>query len=592
MLTFSRPCLLPQQVTWLIPACILALTARLSAVTVDVTNTTDSGPGSFRQAIMDLNLAGGGTVRFSNVTGTIVFTNWVQPLIYISNSIVITGPGTNALTISSDPEDTVLLFIGGANTVSGLTLRRVFLDNRATMSVRSCRFIGNPARSPSRNGAAVSNGRLGDMKIELCAFVDLATEIALAGSSGVGAAVFSEGITSIQDSFFMHNVSYGGYPDFELGGGEVYGGAITANAIEPTYLRIRRCQFIENQAVGFSSPGIDGAPVFGGAIFGSRAALEISDCTFARNNAVGGSGNGAVGGAICIREGATMLTNCTFSGNVAAGSISGSRAGSPPDGSDGYGGAISFEGTPDSLLKLVSSTVVSNMAVGIAGGSNAATGLRGRDGVGHGGGILGPSETNIIQLVSTILAQNSAVTGEALAQPSDGQGRFLSWGFNLIGSTNAFVGAASSDLVGLDPLLGPLQDNGGLVFTHALLAGSPAIDAGTNIGLAFDTRGQPRTINHPGVTNASGSDGTDIGAMEVDPVLRATEVLPVGNDVFVRFTSTSDKSYGMQYKSNLDASAWITLSGTVHGTGGNASFPDEGAATLPRRFYRLFERAR
>jgi len=175
MLTFSRPCLLPQQVTWLIPACILALTARLSAVTVDVTNTTDSGPGSFRQAIMDLNLAGGGTVRFSNVTGTIVFTNWVQPLIYISNSIVITGPGTNALTISSDPEDTVLLFIGGANTVSGLTLRRVFLDNRATMSVRSCRFIGNPARSPSRNGAAVSNGRLGDMKIELCAFVDLAT---------------------------------------------------------------------------------------------------------------------------------------------------------------------------------------------------------------------------------------------------------------------------------------------------------------------------------------------------------------------------------------------------------------------------------
>jgi len=592
MLTFSRPCLLPQQVTWLIPACILALTARLSAVTVDVKNTTDSGPGSFRQAIMDLNLAGGGTVRFSNVTGTIVFTNWVQPLIYISNSIVITGPGTNALTISSDPEDTVLLFIGGANTVSGLTLRRVFLDNRATMSVRSCRFIGNPARSPSRNGAAVSNGRLGDMKIELCAFVDLATEIALAGSSGVGAAVFSEGITSIQDSFFMHNVSYGGYPDFELGGGEVYGGAITANAIEPTYLRIRRCQFIENQAVGFSSPGIDGAPVFGGAIFGSRAALEISDCTFARNNAVGGSGNGAVGGAICIREGATMLTNCTFSGNVAAGSISGSRAGSPPDGSDGYGGAISFEGTPDSLLKLVSSTVVSNMAVGIAGGSNAATGLRGRDGVGHGGGILGPSETNIIQLVSTILAQNSAVTGEALAQPSDGQGRFLSWGFNLIGSTNAFVGAASSDLVGLDPLLGPLQDNGGLVFTHALLAGSPAIDAGTNIGLAFDTRGQPRTINHPGVTNASGSDGTDIGAMEVDPVLRATEVLPVGNDVFVRFTSTSDKSYGMQYKSNLDASAWITLSGTVHGTGGNASFPDEGAATLPRRFYRLFERAR
>ena len=34
------------------------------------------------------------------------------------------------------------------------------------------------------------------------------------------------------------------------------------------------------------------------------------------------------------------------------------------------------------------------------------------------------------------------------------------------------------DQINTDPMLGPLQDNGGLTFTHALLPGSPAIDAG------------------------------------------------------------------------------------------------------------------
>ncbi len=52
------------------------------------------------------------------------------------------------------------------------------------------------------------------------------------------------------------------------------------------------------------------------------------------------------------------------------------------------------------------------------------------------------------------------------------------------------------DLVNTDPLLGPLQDNGGSTFSHELLAGSPAIDAGTNTGSpATDQRGVARPIN-------------------------------------------------------------------------------------------------
>jgi hypothetical protein len=57
-----------------------------------------------------------------------------------------------------------------------------------------------------------------------------------------------------------------------------------------------------------------------------------------------------------------------------------------------------------------------------------------------------------------------------------------------------------------NPLLAPLADNGGPTRTHALRAGSPAIDAGTNVlPLATDQRGRSRT---------SGL-ATDIGAFEV-----------------------------------------------------------------------------
>ena len=60
----------------------------------------------------------------------------------------------------------------------------------------------------------------------------------------------------------------------------------------------------------------------------------------------------------------------------------------------------------------------------------------------------------------------------------------------------------------VNPLLGPLQDNGGPTFTHALLPGSPAIDAGRSVGLTTDQRGAPRPVDDPAIPNASPGDGT------------------------------------------------------------------------------------
>ena len=72
----------------------------------------------------------------------------------------------------------------------------------------------------------------------------------------------------------------------------------------------------------------------------------------------------------------------------------------------------------------------------------------------------------------------------------------------------------------LNPKLDPkgLRSNGGPTQTVALVSGSPAIDKGTSAGLrgtlTTDQRGFARTVDNSAIPNASGGDGTDIGAYE------------------------------------------------------------------------------
>ena len=86
------------------------------------------------------------------------------------------------------------------------------------------------------------------------------------------------------------------------------------------------------------------------------------------------------------------------------------------------------------------------------------------------------------------------------------------------GDIVAAVTSLGFNLIGSDPQLGPLQDNGGPTWTHAPLPGSPVIDQGKNFaGSDTDQRGNGffRTVDLSALPNASGGDGTDIGAVEV-----------------------------------------------------------------------------
>ena len=119
-----------------------------------------------------------------------------------------------------------------------------------------------------------------------------------------------------------------------------------------------------------------------------------------------------------------------------------------------------------------------------------------------GGGIYLRHASHL--LTSTIIATNGVGlnAGSADIGGLDAQ---LDGGYNLI-LVSAL--APPDDTLTYDPMLGPLQDNGGPTLTHALLSGSPALDAGSNdyINFAYDQRGH-------GFRRVVGSSA-DIGAFE------------------------------------------------------------------------------
>src|SRR5262249_27748148 len=150
------------------------------------------------------------------------------------------------------------------------------------------------------------------------------------------------------------------------------------------------------------------------------------------------------------------------------------------------------------------------------------------------GGVFNQSGATFT-LQDTILAENDLrfIFDEC-------SGALISTGNNLM----RFFDDTKCTVTGSAPILavaqiGPLQTNGGPTPTHALLPGSPAIDAGSSVGcrdnlgalLATDQRGFPRRVN---------GDPCDLGAFEAQPGPGIfASVLPVSRSVQVNATATA-----------------------------------------------------
>lgn len=272
------------------------------------------------------------------------------------------------------------------------------------------------------------------------------------------------------------------------GGGILVQGGGTANVIDATITRntaqragggieldagatanVTRSTLSENRANSDDGGGLD--------LDAAGATATVIDSTIAQNSAFDD------GGGIESEDGATLnVTNSTISQNSVAGS------GASPDG----GGIRTFGA--GSVTTVTSSTIAANSAAGIGGG-------------------LEQQNDGAVNVKGTIVAQNTAATGpDCDAATSQGN--------NLIQDTTGctIAGQQASDITGQDPLLGQLDDNGGLTQTHALAADSPAIDAGPADAPPADQRGVARNPDIGAyelvtclgvVVNRVGSEGDD-----------------------------------------------------------------------------------
>lgn len=303
-------------------------------------------------------------------------------------------------------------------------------------------------------GAGEDLGATGDL--------DIRDDLVLLGDGAVGTIVDAGQIDRVLDVAAGVTVEI---RDVTLRNGRVQGAGTPGGGVRNRgALTLARSVVTRNTSEGFGG-GISSSDI--------GSALTLSQSTVSDNSA--GSG----GGGLAIDATAT-LTNVTVSGNRSL---------------TGFGGGIYF--FSDTQTTVNNSTITGNSATQ------------------RGGGVFAESAAFIgtaPEVANSILAGNTAST-----EP-DCAGSVASGGYNLVGISTGCTdfSPANHDLEGttgalLDPRLGPLGGNGGPTPTHALLAGSPALDAGnpaapgSGAGCeASDQRGAPRP----------GGARCDIGAFE------------------------------------------------------------------------------
>lgn len=433
----------------------------------------------------------------------------------ITSDVTISGPtGDNGITIARD---------GGAGD-----LRLFFVDSGASLSLNNLTLAGGIAQGGA--GASRSAGGGGG-----------------GGAAGMGGAIFNAGTLQLEKCTVTGNTAvggaggYGGYGGQLSGaGGGGLGGAGGLGGNGSTY-------------GGGGGGGVAGPGGNASASGGSGGPNELG--VQAGANANGPAGGGGGGG---------NLNNNGGTGGFGGGGGGGGNGGSGGAGTNGIPGASRFgggSGSKGNTAALRSAGGGAGMGGGIFnyGGTAAITnstisgnsvqagagGITGLEGQGLGGGIfnrngtvslngatvasnsaadggggifnVGDGAAGTVVLYNTIVADSASAATDLETTTINGGTEALSGGNNLIENPagHTLTNGTNGNIVGADPVLNGLADNGGPTFTHLPMEGSsPALDASSS-GPADDQRGNIRPQN----------GSFDIGSVEIGDAVGGTGFL-------------------------------------------------------------------
>ena len=364
-----------------------------------------------------------------------------------------------------------------------------------------------------------------------------------------GGGIYNSGSLVVSHTVVRDNVSSHGLDDGGDGGG-IY------NYLDGD-VRIYRSTLQGNRA-GMAYEGPGGR---GGGLSNYGTAM-IEESAVVNNHGGDGGERGGEGGGVS-NSGTMTIRSSTISGNRSGNGLENFYGGYDEDdfwGEGGDGGGI----RNGWKLVVESSTIANNHAGGVV--------LAGEGKAGSGGGISSVSRPGFLTLFNTMVISNAVESfpdGRSGEAP-DCQGHVVSLGYNLIGDAEGCIleGELETTLTDVeDGLLGPLQDNGGPTVTHALLLGSPAVNAGDPAFLPppeTDQRGFPRVS----------AGRIDIGAYELvaQPFVAYNDLSWVDGQLSRNITLyTTDHGVGtppegshgqlVDYQTGVFVSAMLTVEG-------------------------------
>ncbi len=479
----------PSTVTHADTSAILVVNVTYDANDAFLNGMCDIGNGScsLRAAIQEANFFGGSDViNLPAGVYTLTLAGADEDAsasgdLDISGDLAIVGAGADVTIIDANDLDRVFHVTGvHIVTLSGVTIRG--------------------GQAVSGNGGGIYNDR-GNLTIADCTISGnkaLGDDGNLLGG-GFGGGIYNTGALDITGSTLSNNQALGGNgQDGDIGGGSGgggggagLGGGICNDGAGAT-VSLANSTMSGNQAAGGDggdSPTTVAADGTGGNGGGPGGAGGPPGNHGSAGSFGGGGGGGGSSGFDIGGSGGGGGFGGGGGGDGGGSAIGGTGGGS----GDGIGGAIFNNGN---TITLDYTTIVSNMTQGGAGGLGARG--NGTDGIGIGGGIYNVGAS--INIGNSIVSNNTADSGVDCSGPT-----VASQGYNLVGVGTGCPSDGTGDRTTADARLGPLADNGGDTYTHALLLLSPAIDnAGDAACPATDQRG----IDRPQGTHC------DIGSYE------------------------------------------------------------------------------